>query len=222
MADWRFVDAPGVGGATYGLQRQKSAVVATRSVVGLGYRVNSRISLGVSFGADYNSNTLQAPYIFQSQPVVKGLKTLLDLRTDGFGFNGSAGALIRLSGSTQVSVAWKSKTTIESTGSAAGNLGQQFAVLGLAARPDFHYSATVRNVLPQSVTAGLAWRVSPVWMVALQGDWIGWRGAFRTLPVALTAGTQCRCERVAGSSSLNDGVPLDWKNQFAMHVGCSG
>jgi len=219
VANWHYVDAPGVAGASYGLQQQKSAILATRSVAGIGIYLGPRLSLGASIGADYNSNTLDAPYIFQSQPVVKGLKTLLDLNTTGYGWNGSAGALIRPSHNVQISVAWKSSTTINSTGSASGNLSQQFAALGLAARSDFQYSAAVHNVLPQSVIAGATRRLNPRWLLAVQGDFIGWKSAFRTLPVALTNGTNAVVNSLLNSTSLNDGVPLEWKNQFEIHAG---
>ena len=36
-ADWRYVDAPGTAGATYGLQEQKSAIDAVRFAGGLAY-----------------------------------------------------------------------------------------------------------------------------------------------------------------------------------------
>ncbi len=219
VADWHYIDAPGVAGASYGRQQEKSAILALRSVAGVSYYVNSRLSLGVSFGADYNSNTLEAPYTFQSQPVVKGLKTMLDLHTNGFGYNGSAGALIHPSRKVQISTAWKSRTIIDSTGAATGSLSQQLAALGLSANPNFQYSATVHNVLPQSVIAGVVWSVNSRWMLALQGDWIGWKDAFHTLPVALRNGNNAVVNSLLNSTSLDDGVPLDWKDQFAIRAG---
>jgi hypothetical protein len=94
-ADWRYVDAPGTAGATYGLQQQNSAIWALRFSTGVGVSLGSRVSVGATIGADYNENTLHAPYIFQSQPVLAGLKTLLDLHTNGVGWNGSVGVLAK-------------------------------------------------------------------------------------------------------------------------------
>ena len=219
VANWHYNDAPGVAGATYGFQQEKSSILATRSVVGLGVYLTPHISLGASFGADYNSNTLEAPYIFQTQPVVKGLKTLLDLHTTGFGFNTSVGALIHPSRKVQIAVAWKSRTIIDSTGSASGNLSQQLGALGIAAPSTFQYFATVHNVLPQSVTASAVWRLNPRWMLALQGDWINWNDAFQSLPVMLRGGNNALVNSLLKSTSLNDAVPLDWKDQFAVRAG---
>jgi long-subunit fatty acid transport protein len=219
VANWHYNDAPGVAGASYGFQQEKSAILATRSAIGLGAYVIPQLSVGVSFGADYNSNTLEAPYIFQSQPVVKGLKTLLDLHTAGFGFNTSVGALIHPSRKVQIALAWKSWTIINSSGSASGNLQQQLTALGIVAPATFQYSAAVHNVLPQSVTASAAWYLNPRWMLALQGDWINWSGAFQSLPVMLQGGNNALINTLVNSTSLNDAVPLDWKDQFSVRAG---
>lgn len=220
VANWHYVDAPGVAGASYGMQEQKSAILAGRAMAGLGVVLNPKISIGVSVGADYNSNTLDAPYIFQQQPVLKGLKTLLDLHTTGYGWNGSVGALIRPTRSVELGLAWKSSTTIVSHGTASGDASAQFAALGLAGVPStFNYSAQVRNVLPQSVLANIAWRVNPRWLLAFQTDWVNWHNAFVTLPVTLTNGTNAAINGLVNSTTLQDGVPLNWKDQYSFHVG---
>src|SRR5580704_14247163 len=112
--DWKYFDAPGAAGATYGLQQQKSAIVNVRAVGGIGYTVNSHLSVGATFGANYNQNTLDAPYIFQTQPVVAGLKTLLTMHTNGVGYNASVGVIAQATKSVQVGAAWKSRTVIDS------------------------------------------------------------------------------------------------------------
>jgi long-chain fatty acid transport protein len=219
VSNWIYVDAPGVAGASYGLQQQKSAIVAARGVVGLGYALNKKISLGVSTGAVYNSNTLDAPYIFQSNPVVAGLKTLLTMHTTGFGWNSSVGVTVRPSSRMQFNAAWKSRTTIDSTRSASGDLAQQFAALGLIAPSTFRYAARVDNVLPQSVLAGVNWRVDGRWRFGLQSNWVNWKEAFNTLPVTLTNGTNLAVNGLLNSTSLTDRVPVLWKDQISFRGG---
>jgi long-chain fatty acid transport protein len=220
VADWHYVDAPGVAGASYGLQEQHSAIIAGRAVTGLGIAVAPRLSLGVSLGVDYNTNTLIAPYIFQSQPTLAGLKTLLTLRTSGYGWNGSVGALVRASRKVELGVAWKSSTVIMSHGGASGDAYAQFNALGLSGVPSsFEYQAQVRNVLPQSVIASMSWHPSSNWMLAFQTDWVNWGNAFVNLPVTLTNGTNAAINGLVGSSTLVDGVPLNWKDQYLLHVG---
>jgi len=220
VANWHYVDAPGVAGASYGLQQNKSAILAGRAVAGLGVAVSRRLSFGVTVGADYNSNTLAAPYIFQSQPELKGLKTLLNLNTTGYGWNGSVGARILATSKVQLGFAWKSSTLIESHGTALGDAYAQFDALGLNGVPSgFQYSARVQNVLPQSVLASVSWVVAQRWLLAFQGDWVNWGNAFVNLPVTLTNGTNSTINGVVGSSTLVDGVPLNWKDQYSIHVG---
>jgi long-chain fatty acid transport protein len=218
-ADWKYVDAPGTAGATYGLQTQKSAIDALRFSAGLGVALGSKLSLGATVGADYNTNTLDAPYIFQMQPQLAGLKTLLDLHTSGVGWNASVGALAHPTKKLEVGLAWKSRTVIDSTGNASGNAYAQFAALGVNAPATFTYNARVQNVLPQSLLGSLAWQANRHWLFAFQTNWINWKEAFVVLPVNLTDGTNAVINSIVGSTALQDGVPLHWKDQYAFHVG---
>lgn len=218
-ADWRYVDAPGTAGATYGLQQQNSAIWALRFSTGVGVSLGSRLSLGATVGADYNENTLHAPYIFQSQPTLAGLKTLLDLHTNGVGWNASVGALAKPTKKLEVGVAWKSRTVINSTGQASGDAYAQFAALRVNAASNFTYSAKVQNVLPQSLLANVAWQANPRWLFAFQADWVNWKDAFITLPVTLTNGTNATINSLVGGNSMQDGIPLQWKDQYGFHAG---
>jgi len=218
-ADWKYVDAPGTAGATYGLQQQKSAINALRFAAGVGVSLGSKLSLGATVGADYNTNTLEAPYIFQSQPQLAGLKTLLDLHTSGVGWNASVGAIAHPTHKLELGLAWKSRTVIDSTGNASGNAYAQFAALGVSAPATFTYNAQVQNVLPQSILASLAWQANSHWLFAFQTNWINWKEAFVTLPVSFTDGTNTTINSIVGSNAMQDGVPLHWKDQYAFHVG---
>lgn len=220
VSDWKYTDAPGTLGVTYGLQEQKSAILAGRAAAGFGVRINDRLSIGATVGAVYNSNTLHAPYIFQSQPELMGTKTLLDLHTNGFGWNTSVGVLALPTKKLQVGVAWKSRTEINSTGTATGDASALFTALGAGADPStFAYSAKVQNVLPQSVLASVAWYANPRWIFAFQTNWVNWQNSFVTLPVTLTNGTNTVINSVVGSTTLVDGVPLNWKNQYSFRAG---
>ena len=53
ISNWNYVDAPGVAGASYGLQKQRSVIVAARAVAGVGFALSRKVSVGVSAGAVY-------------------------------------------------------------------------------------------------------------------------------------------------------------------------
>lgn len=218
-SNWNYVDAPGVAGASYGLQQQKSAILAARIGFGAAYSFGKKLAIGISEGAVYNSNTLIAPYIFQSNPALAGLKTLVNLHTNGFGWNTSVGILANPSSHVQVNAAWKSRTVIDSTGGLSGDIGAQLAAVGIAAPSTFHYDATVHNVLPQSVLAGVNFRIDGRWVFALQGNWVNWNDAFSGLPLSLTNGTNPAINGLLGTNAIADRVPLEWKDQYSIHSG---
>lgn len=218
-ANWKYIDPPGgLGGTSYGLQQNKSAIMALRSSVGLGFVVNRKLSIGGTFGALYNTNTLQAPYIFQEQPTLAGAKTLLDLHTSGIGWNGSFGALITASSKLQIGLSYKTSTSVRSHGNASGNAAQQFVTLGAPFRPDFHYTAEVDNRFPQAFSGGIAWQVHPRARLNLQGNWINWSDAFKSLPVKLTNGNNADINSFVGSNSMEDFIPLHWRDQGVFGV----
>ena len=221
VSDWTYQDAPGKGGVTYGLQENKSAILAGRAMLGMSYSFGQKLSVGITAGADYNENTLHAPYIFQSQPVLAGYKTLLDLHTYGTGWNMSVGAMFQPTNKLDVGVAWKSHTVIVTNGLASGNAYAVFGAPPGSAASAFSYDASVKNILPQSMNANVVWHVNPRWILAFQTDWVNWSNAFTTLPVTLTNGTNPTLNSSAflNSTTLIDGVPLNWKDQYSFHGG---
>ncbi len=207
VSDWHYVDAPGYAGVTYGMQLQKSAILAGRAMAGFSVALSHKLSIGATVGSDYNSNTLQAPYIFQSQPALAGAKVLLDLHTYGVGWNTSVGVLYEPTKNWDLGAAWKSHTVIVTNGLAGGDASALFGALEVSAPSTFTYNAQVTNVLPQSVEGSVAWHVNPRWLVAFQTDWVNWGGAFVNLPVKLTNGSNATINSVAGSTTLYDGIP---------------
>ena len=219
---WHYQDTPGGadGGTTYGFRREESSIVLLRSAFGLSWQILPNLSIGGDIGLLYNRNTLHTPYVFQSQPVLRGAKTLLDLDTDGFGWNLQGGLRWRPIPTLALSVAYTSYSKVETNGTATGNAGVQLSRIGLgAARPDFAYDAEVTNHFPQQVSAGAAWTGLQNWTFAAQFDWTDWSDAFDTLPVRLTHGNNADLNGLVGSSRLSDDAPLRWRDQYVGRVG---
>ena len=213
----RYVDAPGGadGATSYGDTRNTSELLLLRSAVGAGYRLAPNCFLGLSVGLLYNVNELHTNYVFQSQPVLRTVKTGLDLDTTGLGYNFQAGFRWRPVPRVSLNVAYTSRSQVQSHGLASGNAGVQLTHLGLgAARHDFTYDAQVTNHFPQMVNAGVAWEVP--WVqgltVGAQFDWINWSEAFHDLPIHLTNGNNANLNALVGSHTLNDDVPLRWRD----------
>jgi len=220
VANWRYVDAPGGwGGVSYGMQEHRSKIVVVRTALGLGVPVNPQFAFGGTVGLVYNQNGLEAPYIFQSQPTLKGAKTLLDLNTTGYGFCATAGITYRPRQGLEMGLAYRSPTRVRSHGDASGNAQAQFDTVGVPFRPDFHYDAEVLTKFPQTLTWGLSWQAQPRTRLDLQADWINWADAFDELPVSLTNGNNADINGFIGSNAMQDVVPLGWQNRLVWRGG---
>lgn len=218
-AHWRYFDAPGTAGVTYGYQKQDTSILGLRSSIAIARPIGSRWNVGATLGVVYNENHLEAPYIFQQQPVRAGLKVLVDLTTRGYGWNGSAGAQWQLKPTLRAGLAWKSGTTIHTEGDLKGSASALFAALGVSAPASFAYHAQVLNHFPQAFSAGLLWQTRSHVAWSFEGGLTAWGQAFEQLPITLSHGTNATINSVAGSSTLHDAVPLHWKNQEAFHGG---
>jgi long-chain fatty acid transport protein len=219
---WHYRDTPGGadGATTYGRQPQESEIILLRTALGASWQVTPQFAVGASVGLLYNKNQLKTSYAFQSQPVLRTVKTLLDMETEGYGWNVQAGMLWKPLETLQLGLSYTTQAKIGSDGRATGNAGVQLNNLGLgAARPDFAYDAEVTNVFPQQFSFGVAWRATPKLTVSAQLDWINWQNAFDTLEVRLRNGNNRDLNGLVGSDKLDDNIPLDWKDQFVIRAG---
>lgn len=228
-ADWTYndTDPDGPGGSlvSYGNQRHKSEILVLRSALGLSWKISDQFSVGASLGLIYNDNTLIGPYIFQTQPALAGLKTLLNLNTSGFGFDGNFGAIWRPTETLQVGVAYKTPSTVESSGDADGDATVQAQEAFDPAPPfpagtgAFHYDAEVINHFPQVLSAGLSWKALPKLRLAGQVDWMNWSDAFDNLQVNLRNGSNGTINGLVGSPNMKDEAPLNWEDQWVLRAG---
>lgn len=223
-AGWRYRDpAGGLGGqASYGQQRNDSRILALRSSVALAVRPVKWLSLGASAGFIYSEDALTAPYIFQSQPVLAGFKTLLDLNADGVSPAFTFGAQIKPSSKLTLGVSYHPRVVLHSDGTASGNASAQLQALGggfAQVDPHFVYDAEVRTELPQRVAIGVEWQVLERLRLVSGIDWINWAHAFDELHIDLSHGSNPDINGVVGSSSMTDIAPLRWRDQFVYRGG---
>ncbi len=222
--DWQLADAPGGldGGTSYGMRRHRAEFVAVRTVLGGSVALGESVSVGASLGATYNRNTLEAPYVFQSHPVLRGFKTLLDLETEGWGLNGAFGVVYRPCSGVSLGLSYQAPTSFETEGDAEGDAGTQLQNLGgnfAGVRPDFHYDARVSTSLPQSVSAGISWQALDWLRLVAQMDWMDWSDAFERLDVTLTGGNNADLNAFLGSDRIDDTVPLEWDDRVVYRFG---
>ena len=217
--DWRYRDAPGVGGASYGLQVHRSSITVARVTTGIGMQVSRHVAVGATIGALRNDNELVAPYIFQSQAPLVGLKTLLSVETGGWGLSGSAGVTVRPSDRVAMGAAYRTGTSLTTRGSASGDVGVQLQGIGLDVPGGFTYAAQVANRFPQQASLSTRVRATERLSVMGQVDWWDWSRAFRALDITLTSGSNAVINSVVGSATIGEQVPLQWRDQIVRRVG---
>ncbi len=217
LVNWHYPDPPSAGGVSYGYQQNRAEIVNLRSAIGIAGQVNPQLSFGASVGLIYNKNELTTPYPFQNlEPSAgaDGAKTLLNLQTEGLGWDAQVGVIYKATPDLQFGISYESPTTIASTGDASGNPSAQFGGANLP----FHYDASVTNTLPQQVRAGVSWKFHPQWRGTVQLDWIDWADAFGHLPLSFKNGSNPTVNSVLGQS-FSDNIPLNWKSEFVYRVG---
>ncbi len=222
--DWRYQDAPGgLGGTTsYGKQTHRSQITAVRSSIGLAAEVTRWLSLGASLGLIYDQNQLEAPYTFQSQPVLRGFKTLLDLETSGVGPSFSLGAQFHPSAKLTLGASYRSATHVDSKGRATGDARAQLQALGggfALIDPTFRYDALVRTKLPQVLSGAVEWQAWPQLRLVAGIDWIDWSDAFDNLEIRLSHGSNPDLNAFVGSPAMTDIAPLYWQDQYVLRTG---
>jgi long-chain fatty acid transport protein len=222
-ANWRYRDAAGGlgGAASYGTRQYFSEIALIRTAFGVSYSITPQLSIGAGLGLLYNKNRLEAPYTIQTQTQLAGAKTLLDLDTDGWGFNGQFGVLWKPRNDLSFAVSYSLPSRLKTKGHATANSGRQLSALGLNnvdATTDF--DAEVTNEFPQTISLGATWQATPRLQVVAQVDWIDWSSSFDTLEVRLkNTNNELYRALLAGGKDLNDDVPLDWKDQWVPRIG---
>ena len=214
--EWNYVDAPGgLGGTTsYGYQEHRSEITALRTAFAASIEISESLSFGAGVGLVYNQNQLHAPYVFQNYPGLQGFKTLLDLKTDGFGVNGTFGLVYRPCENISLGLSYQTATHVNSEGDANGDASVQ---LGVPAA--FHYDAEVHNVFPQMASLGLSWQLHDRVRTIFQVDWINWADSFDELEIYLNNGDNATINGAVGTPNIYDVVPLRWEDQFVYRAG---
>ncbi len=223
-SQWRYRDqAGGLGGTTsYGVRDSRSRILSIRTTAAVAVQWTRWLSLGASAGFVYDQNSLHAPYIFQSQPVLRGFKTLLDLEADGYASTFDFGVQVRPTSKVSLGLTYRPRVVIQTTGHATGNASAQLQALGNPfdqVNPNFRYDAEVRTELPQQIAAGVEWQALERLRLVAGIDLINWSEAFDQLQIHLTHGSNPAINGVVGSADLTDIAPLRWRDQFVYRIG---
>ena len=173
------------------------------------YRLTPKLSLGAGLNVGFQEFDLKLPYVIQTG-VLAGTNALLDIKTSGEGFGGIFGLLYEIDDKTTFGLAYTTKMDVDLQG------GTPFlTTTGLSA----HYDVNIDYHWPKTLAVGLAHRPSPKLLLASDVTWVDWSAGNEDLILKLSEGTNAIVNGLAGSASIIDVLPLDWKDRFVFHFG---
>jgi long-subunit fatty acid transport protein len=219
---WRYRDVPGglTGATSYGTRAQESETRLFRTALGAAWEFTPEFSAGASVGLLYNRNRLSAPYILQSQPILRGAKTLFDMETDGYGWDAQFGLAWKPVSALQLGASYTLASAIRTEGQARTDARRQFADLGAPGAPaKGTYDAEVTNHFPQRASLGATWQATKRLALAGEVEWINWADSFDDLDVQLRHGSNRALTSALGEDRLDDRIPLRWRDQWVWRAG---
>lgn len=221
-ADWRYRDTPGGldGITTLGERTHNSEIILLRTALGASWEINDQLSVGGSVGFLYNRNHLESPYIIQSERHLAGAKTLLDLETEGTGWNAQFGIQWKPIPTLKFGASYTLASRLKTNGRGYSDARVQLKNLGLGALDgQATFDAEVTNEFPQIASVGIAWQTTPRLLLTGQLDWINWADSFDTLEVRLRHTNNPSYRLLLGGRNLDDDVALNWRDQWVWRIG---
>lgn len=200
----------------FGTQDDLSSIFGVfKLATGLGWKVNERLSLGATLGISYAS----ARQKFFPETSVAATETtpgFYGLRFDGgqsLAPNLKLGLQYRALNNVTFGLVYTSKTTLDLDGA---TLTVNYEALNLG-RVTYRDAKLEGFALPEEFGAGLAWNLTPRWLVSTEVNWLNWSEALKTT-------------RLSGRRPNTPGLPqalqsvelrqvIDWKDLVAVSVG---
>ncbi|MGJ8697947.1 MAG: OmpP1/FadL family transporter [Verrucomicrobiaceae bacterium] len=219
-ANWLYQDTPGgIGGISFGTLPHESRYTAIRLSAGAGYQVNDDLALGLSIGMVRSEVLFDAPFIFQTNPALKGAKVDLLMGVEDWAPTLTLGAVYQVSNNWTIGLDITPQIPFDHHGYARADYSAQLPPLGFAGAPPIaEYAARVRNELPLKINLGSSWQVNDQLSLGFRADRIQWADSYDRMRVDLSNGSNPTINGAIGSQ-LWDEVPLRWKNRWALSFG---
>jgi long-subunit fatty acid transport protein len=166
----------------------------------------------------------------------------------GFGFTAAASLQYAVTPDVTLALAWTAPSTLTlGGGTAAMDMNAQFGQLyqgmvaakggdtatvnaqlggfgiNMAAGMASRFGAAVDFGVPQTLTLALGARPSDRWLLGLDVGWIGWKHAFRDMPVRLSDGTNANVNIMMNGTPTNGTFttawPMAWEDAWTARIG---
>jgi long-subunit fatty acid transport protein len=167
---------------------------------------------------------------------------------NGFGLTGGASVQFRATPDVTLGLAWTAPSTLTMNGGKAtmdmtaqfnqlyqgmvaakgGNaaaVNAQLASFGINPGTGMvsQFGATVDFGVPQTLTFALGARLAPRWRAGLDLGWIGWKHAFRDMPLRMANGTNANINILMNANpavgTYAEAWPMHWKDAWTARAG---
>jgi long-chain fatty acid transport protein len=83
-----------------------------------------------------------------------------------------------------------------------------------------NYDLDVKLKLPQSIGAGMSFKVSPGFRLSAEAEWINWSSAFDNMTLSLSNGSSVNINKMLGNAGTFEILfPMQWKDSYNVRVG---
>jgi len=210
----------------YGNQKYFSNASLTKILVGAGWKVNERLSIGAGIGPTYGITELELPYTFQTGPLSAlpptfiPLRALINLEADDWGFGWNLGAQWEISSSTTLGFTFIAQDKLKMQGDVDVDIsGGPFFDPNVNPDPTAHYKVNFDFKWPQILGVGVKHKIESGPVFSLDVLLIDWSSAFDALNLKLSEGDNLGFNFLTGGSSTTDSFPMHWNDSYSFRLG---
>ena len=165
--------------------------------VGLAYNLNDALSIGLS-------------YTLPTSMTYKGGKASMDMTAQ---MNDAFGRAMQ---------GYMAANPTVSQAQAQAAVMAQFTGMGIDLTKGVaaSYDLDVKLKLPQSIGAGLSFKVAPQFRISAEAEWINWSTAFDNMTLSMSNGNNANINRMLGNAGTFEILfPMKWKDSYNVRVG---
>jgi long-chain fatty acid transport protein len=207
-ASYGEVTSPVLGPSLY-----RSIGGLAKILPGASYRINDRLSVGMTVGIGITDIGLRGPWVMQSGPLT-GVPANMVLTGFGVTPTGSVGFQYQFTEDTMLGLTYTEQSNMKLHGGANASIP-----LGGGLELSSHFDAITRICWPRSVAFGMKHDLCEHRRISADVIWYDWAHAFDEVSLTLTNPTNPAVPIILGTSKITDHLPLDWRNSISMRLG---
>ena len=203
---------------SFGNQLYKSGASLVKILFATSYRINQKLTIGLSVGPSFQKAGFESPSTFQTGRLA-GLSVLANLTAkDNFGFSYTGGIQFKVSEKTMIGMSFISESKATLKGDTDIFIPGKVPFSGFFFNRKAEYDVKSNFEWPRYVGIGISHLAGKSHRFSVDIVWFNWSSAFDQLDLELTDGDNALFNRVIGET-VNDELPLDWEDAFVYRFG---